>query len=378
MLVGVIRRPSLMPAALYNRVARGIGHLGAFLRDFPSLNAWRLDCEGWRIIYVGKPAGLEAVKGLFAPVLVAQHPLGELPLWRFRSRSAQWLDEGADLVIKETGWLMASGPAGAVTFSIPTWINQRISIDQPIDKLLSGKKREPMRRKIRKLREAGFNWRTSTSREDFDHFYQRMYLPFVRSRHEDGVIVSAAESFWELWLARRNGVLLLITDKDKPVAGMLCSIVDDTCYSLEGGVLDASPELFQRGVWSFLNAGMMEWGHQQGASYFNFGGTRSWRSNSVFESKRRWGSEVVERPRPVTSYTFVGNSIKPPLQSHINSIGFIGVKDGEAWACHLADDLDNVAGEQVEALIQQASKSGLAGVQLIGAEAGGGERYVKA
>jgi hypothetical protein len=261
-------------------------------------------------------------------------------------------------------------PLGSIQFTIPTWINQVISIEQPLETLIAGNKREPIRRKIRKLQKNGFSYRSSCAKEDFDLFYHRMYVPFVKSRHGEQALVASYPMLWDLWFKRRNGRLVLVTRDEKPLAGMICQVLRDTCYSIEGGVLDADSELFREGIWTFLNACIIDWGRNHGARWLNFGGTRAWCSDSVFESKRRWGARVVSRSRPVDIWTFIAQDIKPSLQAHLNRLGFISSRDGKFYRVYTRPSINNLPKKDVREMIDGATHYGLDGILAISANSG--------
>lgn len=348
-----------------HRTARWIGHAGALIRDLPGLQVYILSGGDWSVAFIGKRYGLKTFRDLLSGQIESEEELGLIQFWKMNSCINSMLDGTADMVIVESGLLLSPERNEHCLFKVPSWINQVMRIDRPMKELLAGNRKEPVRRKIRKLKEAGFSSRITRDPVDFRNFYTSMYLPFVKNRHEGLAVVTSAEELWTLWIKKHNGVLVLVTRDGKDIAGMICSLVDDTCYSVEGGVLNADPELFRSGVWAYVNGACIEWGQNAGAKYFNFGSSRAWRSNQVFESKRRWGTQTTPKRRATPHCTFLAKTIKPQLKSFINDTGFICEYEDQLFGVRILDarcNLDELDGTTIGELQREAQRYGMDGM----------------
>jgi hypothetical protein len=255
-------------------------------------------------------------------------------VWQLQARTEQWLTE-VDLVICELSRIHPWRPQAAISFVVPVWIEQVLELAEPIRSLISGDKRAHLRHQINRLERAGFSSCFSQNSEDFDLFYHHMYLPFVRSRHEDLALVASYQDQKENWFNR--GGLMLAVQNAKILAGTLCYIANDTCFAVESGVLEADPRLFQQGVNTLLLWYVALWGQSQGAKVFDMGGSHAWRSHGSFTFKRRWGAKVIRRRRIFATWTFLAQYLSPALQTHINKLGFISEIDNKFYTILLED-----------------------------------------
>jgi hypothetical protein len=267
-----------------------------------------------------------------------------------------------DLVICELGRLYPYRPKAAINFTIPILINQIINIPEKVETILKGGKFKEIRRIVNKGKRLGFKYRFSQSPADFDNFYYNMYLPFIKSRHGDLATITPYE-IQRRWFNR--GGALLVTQHDKPIAGVLCCGGKDTYYSMELGILDACPKLFQLGTSSILKWHEITWAQDQGAKTFNMGSTSAWCSNPVFTFKRRWGARVVRRQRIYGTLTILGSRLSARLRNHLNRLEFITEVDGKFYRVLLASENSSGTETVVNKKLLAAKKEGLDGLLVL-------------
>ena len=250
-LMDVYRLPYLTTPRVAHRMARWVGDVSWLLRDFPRLSAYKLAGVNWTIVFVGGQQGLLEICHLFFPgeTLVPQE-IGRIALWSLAKQTQQWVAEGVDLVVCELSPCCPYQPKAAMTFTVPTWIQQVLDISGSRQELLAGGKRRNVRKRLYQAQKAGFGFRFTQSKTDFDYFYDHMYVPFVRSRHGDLALVTPYQDQWRRWFSR--GGLILVTQNDQPVAGTLCYVRNGTCFLIESGVLEANPQLVQQNVNTFV------------------------------------------------------------------------------------------------------------------------------
>jgi hypothetical protein len=250
-----------------------------------------------------------------------------------------------------------------IRFSVPSWINQVVTIPDSPRGHLKGNERKALRRKVAQFEKAGFSYLFTQSREDFDHFYFRMYRPFVSARHGEFSWIWPYPKQYETFSAKEG--LVQIVDNGRPVAGVISRISGDTCVNFDGGVLDGDAELVSRGIDVYKNWCTMEWAHSRGARKLNLGGTRPFTSDGVFEFKRRWGARVVQELRPYSVFTFLAKQLPPALRRRINEVGLIcEMPDGVMDAVVVTDA---VSPQQLEvaAQVAMARKNRLSGVLFV-------------
>jgi hypothetical protein len=339
-------------------IARYVGDISWLLRDFPRLSAYKLMGADWTVIFVGGDVGLREICHLFFDTEVDQQEVGRIALWRLSAQTRKWLAEGVDLVVCELSRIHPRPPRAALTFIVPTRIQQIFTIPETLIPSRRG-----IRRIVEKAQKAGFTYRFSQSKADFGHFYYHMYLPFIKSRHGDLVQIAPYRDQWRRWFTR--GGLILVNQDGKSVAGVLCYLANDTCFATEGGILEANPHLFRQGIYTFLVWCAMVWGHDQGAKIFDLGGTRARRSNGSFTFKRSWGAQVARRRRIYGVWTFLAQNLSPSLQNYLNKLGFIGEIDEKFYGVLLSADAASISEAQINKELSTIKKQGLDGLAVV-------------
>jgi hypothetical protein len=366
--MGGFKHSKLVPHRLKHPFAKTLGDFGFLILDLLKKSVWRMSAAGQTVLYVGfRESFLRIVPLLFDGSPTYQQ-IGEISSLTLSRQTMKWLHEGCDMVICELSRLHPYRSRAPITFTMPQWVNLLVEYPDQIDTLLAGNRRRNLRNQINKCRKAGCQWRFSQSREDYDFFYERLYVPFVRSRHGDHAHIAQYPYHWDMWIKGAGGGLVLVTQKDKIVAGSVCLVVDDICYELEMGVLDADEALFKQGINGYLSWSTLKWGKTQGARFYNIGGTLGVRSDGAFRWKSRWGSRVIRRAYTCPLLTFSANRISPSLRDRINALGFICERND----CHFSLIIDKTdsqlpAGE-LAPTIEHARNEGLQGLCVIAPE----------
>ena len=361
----LIAKHSRAPIArsIIRRIARRLGDIAWLLRDLPRLPAYRLTGPEWSLVFVGGEHGLLEVRNLiFEGQAASQETLGRVALWRLSAHTERWLAGGVDLIVCEISRAFPWRLKARLAFSIPTWVQQVIAIPTPPEKLLSGKHIHATRSRINRANKNGFGYRFTRSKEEFDRFYHRMYVPFIRGRHGSLAWQTSYDRHLNHWF--RRGGLVLVTQNDQPVAGTLCYRAGETYYDVEGGVLDNDPHLIQQGMNALLFWYAVLWAHANGAKQFNMGYSRAWLSDGAFDFKQRWGARVVGPTAICAGWTFLAREMPAPLRARLNQIRFIAEIRDRFYSVLLEENaaLDRVRLDEETAA---ARESGLDGVVVV-------------
>lgn len=362
-LSGVCEVPFPLLQRALQPMARWIGDVCWLLRDFPRLPAYRLAGSKWTIVLVGGEHSLIEVQRLFfADREVTLQELGRVSLWRLTAQIRRWLGEETDLVICELSRIYSRRFPFPIVFTIPTWVQQVTAIPNPPETLLVGRHQDGTRFRINRARRSGFDYHFSRAKDDFEHFYYRMYLPFVTGRHGNSAIVTPYSQQYQRF---RKGGLLLITRNGEPVAGSLCYVVGQICYGSEYGVVDNDPNLIQQGIGTLVIWYTLLWAHKQGCVFLSLGGTRSWCSNGSFEYKLKWRPTVMRLNEIYSTWTFLAQKLSPALEERLNQIGFISEIQGDFYRVLVKSDSQKMDTESLERELTRARHQGLAGLAII-------------
>ena len=364
--VGAFGFRYLFPGALRQSIARIMGDFGNLIGDLSRKSVWRTTGSGLNIVFVGShKSAVDVVSPLIEGQQALEH-VGEVWVLKLPWAARQWYRQGADLVIFEHSRIYPFRPRGGLlSFCVPHWVNQTIPYTASMDDLLAGNRYNSLRRNINKSRKAGCEWRFSRSREDFDFFYQRLYVPFTSSRHGDQAHIAPYPLQWDLWIQKAGGGLVLVTQDGQTVAGAVCLVCNDICYNIEVGVRDADESLLQQGINTYLFWAVAEWGKQQGAKFYNMGGSFGWRSNGTFRWKAKWGSCVTRKDNPYRVLSMTADRVAPLLMEKLNAIGYVCETRGSMYGLVFHEVGSQPSESELSEMILRAQKEGLRGLCLL-------------
>ena len=299
------------------------------------VNVQRWVGSEWSVTYIGDGTSTEYLSSIMFP---NEHTVVELPrvfLWQVPALVQKYTGEG-DLVVCELNEIARWSLSGVNTFFfVPLWIKQVLEeIDRPMEDILASINRTT-RKNIRRLESEEFTYLFTQEEEDFDFFYNRMYLPYIPARHQgQGMVMREYESIHNLFL---EGGLILIEDCHEPACSMVCILDDDTCVSCQMGVLDGDFDRVQRGINVALWWSMLDWARSKGARRFDLGGSRAQTSNGGLNFKRLWGTQVCKQEGLHTHWSFYSTHLPTKLIEHINSPGIIAHLIGNFFRVIVSD-----------------------------------------
>jgi hypothetical protein len=368
-LIDAHRLPWPQVRRFVSKIVRCVGDICWLLRAFPRLPAYRLVGLDWQIVFVGEQGGLRETRYLFSGERVKQQDLGRIALWKLSAQTQQWLSEGTDLVICESSRLRLFRPKAPITFAVPAFVRQSLSLTEKLEAMLSGRDMAMIRRKLNKAERANFSWYFSKAEKDFAHFHYNMYLPHIKERYDERALLSSYEDQWRHWFAKRGGGLVIVTMDGVRVAGWLCYASGDTVFAVECGVLGGSPDLLEQEIKAYLDWSAIAWAHQQGARVFDMGSTRPRCCDGVFFYKSRWRGEVSRRLKVYHMWTFLASDLVPELRDCINGQGFISEIGAELYKVYLASKETLMSEDEIAREVAAARKVGLNGLAIVSANA---------
>jgi len=345
-----------------HKFARYAGDIGLLFFQFPRLPAHKLTGANYSIIFVGNKSHLLQLRNLFFKDGFSQEKMGQIAFWKLSAQTKQWLAQGEDLVVCQLSRLYPGRPSSSVTFTIPCLVEQFIPIPNQFEKVIAGKKFRHVRASLNRAERAGFNYKFSRSLPDFNYFYYDMYLPFIKSKHGDLAAITPYE-IQRRWFDK--GGVLLINQYDKPVAGALCRIANDTFFLIELGVLGTDTEIIQLGFYNVITWYALTLAREKGAKIFSMGGTRGLCSYPSFISKRRWGARVSRHREIYPTWTFLASDMSTVLQSHLNKARMITEINGNFYRIFVTGDINSIAPRDVDNEVTMAKKEGLDGVMMV-------------
>lgn len=213
--------------------------------------------------------------------------VGEEVIWRLGTALENHRAQ-ADLIIVAADRVSAGLFPRRNYLRLPSLVDARMAV--PTDDNAFAKSNDGIISDLRRLRRHQYEWKITSSAAEFDLFYERFYLPYVRLRHGDLAIAQDRE-----WLRYRypQGEVLWTMRKGAPVAGNLICRRGDTLISVLNGVLDGDPERLKAGALAAIYMQSLEYARQLGCRYFDLGGCRPSLHDGVLRFKRKMGITLL-------------------------------------------------------------------------------------
>lgn len=166
------------------------------------------------------------------------------------------------------------------------WVHQTLDTSAPWDKIRKAFHKNP-KETFRKIRKYGLTFKTSFDVGDFDHFYNRMFLPHIRSRHGDAARLETYEEMKRYFL---RGFLLFVLLEGRAVSGGLCHTEGDTLIFRRIGVLDGSNAYLKIGAQSAVYSSVIGYAKENGIRRVDFMQSRPFLNDGVYYHKNEWGA----------------------------------------------------------------------------------------
>jgi hypothetical protein len=359
-IMGVAKGSCIDRIPAIHSILRFGADLFRLLQSAFGFSAFKLSCSHWSIVFLGPKKGLPEFCSLFSEEGCQCEELGRIGMFAARKAVRRWLDGEAEMVVCESSLLMQRFLRADIALAAPLWFEMLLPLPENPETLLAGKKKASIRNKINRFLRNGFGYQYSCNKEAFLDFHERMYVPFVTSRHKELARVTPAETQCAWWM--RKGGILQVCQNNKPVAGTICYVDKGTCYAIETGVVDSGDGFFNRGINDFSLWCIICWAHENGANFLNLGGTRPFRSNGSYIHKHQWGAFPAVRRRSSPMWHFLAQDIGAALQQRLNELKLICQNGDQLYSVYFGSNAEKAQANQFNQALQQACREGLAGL----------------
>ncbi|WBB78058.1 GNAT family N-acetyltransferase [Micromonospora sp. WMMD882] len=209
-----------------------------------------------------------------------------------RVGSVDRLDD-VDLLFEEDD----GGGAGGLLLPLRVHMVTDLAADPgDLSGVLSGEQRRQHRRRVRQL---GHRYEISTRDEDFDRFYDRMYLPTMTARHGTAARTTVREAA-RRDLFRHGHLMLVYADgHDEPVAGSVNHVAESQVDARLAGVLGGAPELLASGATKSAGHFLLAWALDHGHRRVDFQGCEPFLRKGTLQAKIDLGAGAEPAPPPL-------------------------------------------------------------------------------
>jgi hypothetical protein len=324
-----------------NRVARpslvALGETAAWLRLSPRQPVWRVDSASGPVTVVGDYPDFKQLDEVLATSLEVVPPEhARVGLWQLRSMIAEALARGEVCIAglpRHLGTLLL--PSAEVRFSLDAFVRHVVPLERVSD--LRGRDHQGLRHALRHLDARHPVTRTSTSRGEFDHFHDALYVPHVRRRHREHALVSSRARQWNDWM-QAGGQLLLIEVAGTLAAGGLVTLMGPRAMLVEEGLNEAlADEPYFGALQGALKRAAIAWARSVGAKELSLGLSPAAAAHGIFKAKRLWGAIPEPARRPLApTWTVMARHLPSDLRRLINSRRVAVFSDGRPCVLRVA------------------------------------------
>jgi len=348
-----------------------ITELGRLIYTEFRVNISRWDGPDWSIIYVSD-ASAESEKELqylFFSGSPTATELGRAFLWQLPTLVQQFVSQGC-LVICDQNRLVKWRFQETYCIRIFPRLRALLDVSVPMDKVIK-RMTNHRRRNLSKSKKRGFEYGVSHNPADFELFYYKMHIPYVKERFHDRARILPYESMRELFEER--GELLYVEYQDKLAAAGLGTLrrYGRTFSPLQQGIDQDHTHLVKQDIIVALYWHVISWSHANHLHLVDFGGTPARLNDGIFQFKRRWGMRFERNITTHTMWTLIGKNLPLSLMRRLNELAFIA-EVGQEYRCVVFDidgaSLPDKELSQREKIVAQAGLDGLLVLRPYGKE----------
>ena len=129
--------------------------------------------------------------------------------------------------------------------------------------------------------------------KNFDFFYWKMYLPYIKRRFGAGAQPTSYQTSKSFY--RKNGGIIFVIEENKPIAGILFFVKNETIYAVGLGAYQGDQNYLKNSACEAALFFLIKWSKTKGFKSLNYGGTVPFFTNGVFQYKKEWGMFAEEK-----------------------------------------------------------------------------------
>lgn len=246
------------------------------------------------VLYVGRGRNYDYLtRTLLANPRMIETVRTSLLDWR-RHAERMWMR--ADVMLGDLGWPYNGRLHKHEAFlEVPDWMNMAVELKPTWEDTVRSFRGTTRNNDLRLIRRNGYYCEAVRTRAALEEFYDGMYLPYTRHKHQTGSTLAPRSH-----VVRRGtrGCLLRIRREGKVVAAGVVYPEDRVLFFLWMGlpadVLDSPPEAAISALYYFG----LRHAFDNGYAAVDFTGTRAFLGDGAFRFKRKWGALVDDTFSP--------------------------------------------------------------------------------
>lgn len=176
----------------------------------------------------------------------------------------------------------------------------------------------------KRIRRHGFQASVTDSGQEFEHFYEHAYLPYVRSRFGQ---LARPHSRRDLLYAFHRGELLFVLRGDQRVSASLFSIRDGTVRIHATAPIEGAPDAVAHGALAAARKFVFDRAIAAGCRRADLGSCRPSPFDGVLLHKLQWGARVSDAGQSVDNLYIRWASFSPDIADWLQRMPLI-IRDG--------------------------------------------------
>ena len=202
----------------------------------------------------------------------------------------------SDAVFVDVGWpYLRSLRRSGEFLEIPDWIGMAVDLAPSWDEVVARFRHTARNNDLRLIRRNDYKCSPTRSQAAIASFYDEMYLPFIRSRHDADAVTEPRRN-----VLRRaaSGWLLRVQANGETIVAGVVYPDDGVLYFLWMGVAPAHLAAVPEGAISALYYFGIRHAFDEGMAAVDFTGTRAFLDDGPYRFKRKWGALVEDTFSP--------------------------------------------------------------------------------
>lgn len=228
-------------------------------------------------------------------------------LLNFR-RKMQALQVTADVIVLDVGWPYHGFINRRGDYlELPDWLNMAVMVGDDWEAVVRSFRHTTRNNDLRLIRRNQYHCELSNDPDVVSRFYDDFYMPFVKFRHNEDMIVAPRR---HVERRARQGCVLQVVGEDGVVAAGVVYPEDGVLYFLWMGMpakyVESPPEAAISALYYFG----IRYAFDHALEAVDFTGTRAFPNDGAFRFKRKWGAILEDSFSPSSILFKPANSLK--------------------------------------------------------------------
>jgi len=219
---------------------------------------------------------------------------------------------------------------------VPWWVDAELDLDNALEPI--GRSRS-LKEDLRRARKNALAFEFAKTADDYEHFYEKIYMPTITASHGAATLPSSFEKRCaEIESGRAE--IMFITMNKKRIGGLLLDYRKEVPALRDIGIIGGDKKVLKTGVITAANYFAMQYLKEKGVNRICLGLSRCFLNDGVLTFKQKWKPTLIESSPE--SFMFRVSRLCDASRSFLRSSSFIAEQEGEFHFAFFAANDDDV------------------------------------